>query len=163
MARNKKDESVEEGRLIARNPKAFHKFTITQKWEAGMVLQGSEVKSLRMGRATVVEGYVKAARSGELWLHGVEIPQYAQASFANHMTNQPRRLLLHKRQIREIAQHLDQGGRAVLALSIYFKNGVAKVEIGLAMPKTHEDRRDDMRKRESQREVSRELARRRSG
>ncbi len=151
----------QEGTQIARNPKAFHKFGIGDKWEAGLVLVGSEVKSLRMGRATITEAHVKPSRDGELWLEGAQIPAYAQASYANHMPDRPRKLLLHKRQIREIQAHLEFGGRAVLALSIYFKNGVAKVQLGLALPKTHEDRREDMKKRESQREVSRELARRR--
>ncbi len=155
------EKPEEEGvRSIARNPKAWHRYRIGERWEAGLALMGSEVKSLRMGRATLTEGFVQA-RGQELWLHGMNIPEYPQASYANHDPARVRKLLLHRRQIAVIAGHLAQKGNAVVPLSLYFKKGVAKVEIALARGKTHADKREDLKKKESDREVSRELARRR--
>ena len=159
MAEKKKEEEIH---VVARNPKAWHKFRLSDRWEAGLVLQGTEVKSLRLGRATLTEAYAHARR-GELWLMGAQIPPYAQASFQNHEETRPRKLLLHRRQIEAIAAHLDGGGAAVVPLALYFKGGVAKVELALGHGKTHADQREDLKKKEAQREVSRELSRRRRG
>lgn len=156
-------EKAEEGvRIVSRNPKAWHQYRIEQRWEAGLALMGSEVKSLRMGRATLTGAFAQV-KGGELWLLGAQIPQYPQASVMNHDPERPRKLLLHRRQIEAVSAQLERGGATVVPLSIYFKRGVAKVEIALARGKTHADRREDLKKREAGREVSRELVRRRRG
>lgn len=145
---------------VARNPKAWHQYRILERWEAGLALMGSEVKSLRSGRATIAEGFVHP-RGGELWLLDVHIPEYPQASFQNHEPTRPRKLLLHRRQIREICEAIERKGVTAVPLSLYFKNGKAKVEVALAAGKTHADRREDIRKRETEREIRREIGRRR--
>ena len=149
-------------KIVARNPKAWHQYRIDERWEAGLALQGTEVKSLRMGRATLTGAYAQA-KGAELWLYGAQIPAYPQASVMNHDPERPRKLLLHRRQIEAIAGRLDRGGATVVPLALYFKKGIAKVEIALALGKTHADRREDLKKREADREVGRELSRRRRG
>ena len=145
---------------VAKNAKAWHQYRIGERFEAGMSLLGTEVKSLRMGRAGLTEGYAQVKR-GELWLFSVDIPQYAQASFQNHEPTRPRKLLLHRRQIRKIQDELRQKGTTIVPLSLYFRRGKAKVEIGIARGKTHADKREDLKKKETQREISREMARKR--
>lgn len=144
---------------VARNAKAWHQYRIGEKFEAGIALVGSEVKSLRLGRAGLTEGYAQLKR-GEIWLMSVDIPQYPQASFQNHEPTRPRKLLLHRRQIEKIEAMLQQKGTTIVPLSLYFRKGHAKVEIGMARGKTHGDKREDLKKRETQREIDREVARR---
>ena len=155
-----KEKEDPDVKSVARNAKAWHQYHIGERFEAGIVLLGTEVKSLRMGRAGLTEGYAHP-RKGEMWLYSIDIPQYPQASFQNHEPTRPRKLLLHLRQIRKIEDALKQKGTTVVPLSLYFRKGKAKVEIGLARGKTHGDKREDLKKRETQREISREMARRR--
>lgn len=153
------EKDAEGVRTVARNPKARHLYHLLERWEAGLALLGTEVKSLRMGRATLIDGFVRA-EGGEAWLHGVQIPQYPQASFLNHEPTRPRKLLLHRRQLDKLADGLSQKGFTAVPLALYFKGGVAKVEIALARGKSHADRREEVKGREMDREISREIARR---
>ena len=122
----------EQGRkMVAQNKKARHDYHIEDTFEAGMVLQGTEVKSLRMGRASLVDGFVDI-EGGEAWLHGVHIPEYAQGTWTNHAPRRVRKLMLHKDEIEKLASKVKEGGRTIVPLSLYFKNGYAKVEIALA-------------------------------
>ena len=130
--------------------------------DAGLALLGTEVKSLRMGRATLTEAFVQE-RGGELWLQGLQIPQYPQASFMNHEVTRPRKLLLHRRQAEAISRALDAGGATAVPLSLYFKGSVAKVEIALAKGKTHADKREDLKRKATDRETAREVSRRGRG
>ncbi len=146
---------------IATNRRAFHFYEITSKVEAGLILVGTEVKSLRAGRATIEHGYAHA-RNGQLTLLGVDIPAYEFAgAHRNHDPGRPRRLLVHKRQLRELEAHAGAKGNTLIPLRLYFHNGFAKVEIGLARGRRAPDRRAAIRKRETERDIRRASGRRR--
>ncbi len=148
------------GKVVCQNKKAYHDYHIDTKIEAGMVLSGPEVKSLRAGKANLVDGYVKIDDRGEAMLHNVHISSY---SFATHNPNEPirmRKLLLHKREIRKLIGKLKEKGLALIPLKIYFKsNGKAKVELGLARGKRQYDKRAALRQKQSDREVQRAMRR----
>ncbi|RAY12207.1 SsrA-binding protein [Actinomadura craniellae] len=145
----------EQGRkLIAQNKKARYDYHIDDTWEAGLVLTGTEVKSLRAGRASLVDGYA-LLRDGEMWLMGVHIPEYTLGTWTNHEPRRPRKLLLNRREITRIAMKTQEPGLTLIPLSLYFKDGKAKVEIALARGKKAHDKRQAIAKREANREMQR--------
>ena len=147
----------ETGRkLVAQNKRARYDYHIDETWEAGMVLQGTEVKSLRAGRASLVDGYA-VVRDGEVWLMGVHIPEYTQGTWTNHEPRRPRKLLMHRREIVRLIAKTEEQGLTLIPLSLYFKDGRAKVEIGLARGKRAHDKRQDIAKREARREMDRAI------
>jgi SsrA-binding protein len=153
----------EEGRkLVASNRKARHDYHIDDVYEAGMVLTGTEVKSLRAGHAQLVDGYAHI-RDGELWLAGVHIPEYTEGTWTNHEPRRERKLLLHRGEILRLIGKTKEGGATLIPLSLYFKDGRAKVEIALARGKRTYDKRQALAERQSKRETERALARRNRG
>ena len=149
-------------KLIAQNKKGRHDYFIDEVFEAGLVLLGTEVKSLRAGRATLTDGYA-VIEDGELWLSGIHIPEYNEGSWTNHEPRRKRKLLMNKREISKLIGMLKEGGMTFIPLSLYFKDGKAKVEMGLARGKKAHDKRQTLMEKQSSREVNRELARRTSG
>jgi len=145
-------------KLIARNRKARHDYEILERFEAGLVLLGSEIKSLRGGNISLREGYVQID-AGEAWLVGVHIAPYEEASRFNHDPLRARKLLLHHREIDKLRTRIEEKGLTVVPLAVYLKGGWAKVEIALARGKTHSDRRHSERRRQDEREAAQEAAR----
>jgi SsrA-binding protein len=153
----------ETGRkLIAQNKKARHDFSIEETYEAGLVLVGTEVKSLRLGRASLVDGFVMVDR-GEAFLHNVHIPEYEQGTWTNHEPTRKRKLLLHADEIRKIGIAVARQGFTIVPLSLYFKDGRVKVEIGLAKGRKTHDKRQAIAERDVKREMSRVDGRRSKG
>jgi SsrA-binding protein len=143
--------------LVASNRKARHDYHIEDTFEAGLVLTGTEVKSLRAGRATLADGYAGVDR-GEAWLEAVHIPEYTEGTWTNHAPRRRRKLLLHRAEIDKIAMKVAEQGLTVVPLSLYFKDGRAKVEIALARGKKAYDKRQALREREDRREAERAMA-----
>ena len=148
--------------VVARNRKAAHDYHLGDSWEAGIVLQGSEVKALRAGRASLVDGFADID-DGEIWLHGVHIPQYAQATWTNHASRRKRKLLLHRAEIDKIERRVNERGLTIVPLSLYFKDGRAKVEIALAKGKKTYDKRHALAERQANREAEAAMGRRLKG
>jgi SsrA-binding protein len=144
---------------VATNRKASHKYEFVEKFEAGIQLTGSEVKSLREGKAQIADAYA-AIEDGEVWLRGVHIPPYAPASMENHDPDRPRKLLLHRYEIERLIGRLQRKGQTLVPTRIYFKGPRAKVELAVARGKEQRDRRREIRDRDVEREIQRELARR---
>ena len=137
----------EKGRkLVAQNRKARHDYHIEDVFEAGLVLQGTEVKSLRAGHATLVDGYADV-KDGEVWLHGVHIPEYTEGTWTNHEPRRKRKLLLHRNEISKLIGKTKEGGFTLVPLSLYFKDGYAKVEIALARGRKAYDKRQAIAER----------------
>ena len=149
-------------KLIAQNKKARHDYHIDDTFEAGLVLVGTEVKSLRAGRATLGDGFVDID-AGEAWLHGVHIPEYSQGTWTNHAARRKRKLLLHKTEIDKLERKVSEKGFTIIPLSLYFKDGRAKVEIGLARGKKEYDKRHSLAERQASREKQQALGRRMKG
>ena len=145
-------------KLVALNKKARHLYEFLEKYEAGLVLMGSEVKSLRLGRISFKDGYVKF-QDGEAFLIGVHIAPYENAGYAGHEPERPRKLLLHTAEINAMRVKVEQKGLTVVPVRVYFKNGRAKAEIALARGKKVFDRRDDLKNRDLDRDAARELSR----
>ncbi|GEP40593.1 SsrA-binding protein [Nocardioides psychrotolerans] len=153
----------EQGRkIVAQNKKARHDYLIEDTYEAGMVLQGTEVKSLRMGRASLVDGFVDI-EGHEAWLHGVHIPEYTQGTWTNHAARRKRKLLLNRVEIDKIERRVNEKGLTVIPLALYFVDGRAKVEIGLAKGKKTWDKRHSLAERQATREVEQAVGRRLKG
>jgi SsrA-binding protein len=147
-------------KLIADNRRARHEYHFLERVEAGLALTGSEVKSLRRGQATLQRAYADP-RDGELWLVGVHIPAYEQASVEPHDTDRDRKLLLHRRQIDQLSSKVAERGLTLVPTKLYFKNSRAKVELVLARGKEVRDKRRDIAERETKRRIERELKSRR--
>ena len=147
-------------KVIARNRRALHDYTIEDTYEAGLALTGTEVKSLRLGRASLADGFALIS-DGEAWLHNVHIPEYIQGTWTNHTPRRIRKLLLHRREIDKIASDVAEQGLTLVPLSLYFKDGHVKVEIGVARGKRTYDKRQALAKRDAAREMDRALRRRR--
>jgi SsrA-binding protein len=147
-------------KLIADNRRARHEYNLLERVEAGLVLSGSEVKSLRQGHAVLQRAYADA-RDGEIWLIGLHIPPYEQASVEPHEPDRDRKLLLHRRQIDQLAAKTSEKGLTLVPTRLYFKDGRAKVELALARGKEGRDRRRDIADRETKRRLERELKSRR--
>lgn len=153
----------EQGRkLIAQNRKARHDYHVEDVYEAGMVLVGTEVKSLRAGRATLGDGFVEI-HDGEAFLHGVHIPEYTQGTWTNHAPRRVRKLLLNRHEINKIDAKVKERGFTLVPLSLYFKDGRAKVEIALARGKKSYDKRHSLAERQANREKQQALGRRLKG
>jgi SsrA-binding protein len=144
-------------KVVATNRKARHDYLISDTYEAGMVLSGTEVKSLRAGRATLVDGYA-FVEGGEAWLDAVHIPEYSGGSWTNHPPRRKRKLLLHKKEILKISHKTKEGGFTLIPLRIYFADGRAKVEIAVAKGKKEYDKRQTMRERTDKRESDRAMS-----
>ena len=153
----------ESGRkLIASNKKVRHDYHIDDVYEAGLVLTGTEVKSLRAGRASLVDGYA-LIKDGEVWLQGVHIPEYTEGTWTNHEPRRPRKLLMHRKEIVRLIGKTRESGVAMVPLSLYFKDGRAKVELALAHGKKSYDKRQALAERQAGREIQRALGRRAKG
>jgi SsrA-binding protein len=139
---------------IATNRQARHRYNLLEKWEAGLVLTGTEVKSLREGKAQIKDGYA-ALRDGEVWLYNVHIPPYAPASRENHEPERPRKLLMQKREIERLIGKTREKGLTLVPTRLYFRGGRAKVEIALAKGKDVGDKRQSIKEREMKREMER--------
>jgi SsrA-binding protein len=151
----------EQGKkVIARNRRARHEYHIEDVFEAGLVLTGTEVKSLRAGRASLADGFGQVSDQ-EVWLHNVHIPPYTQGTWTNHEPRRTRKLLMHRKEIDKLAAETAERGLTLIPLSLYFKDGKAKVELALARGKRTYDKRHDLARRDAAREVDRALRRRR--
>ena len=144
---------------VASNRQASYRYHLLEKWECGLVLTGTEVKSLRDGKAVLKDGYA-TVDNGEVWLHNVHIPPYAPATRDNHEPERPRKLLMHRREIERLIGKTREKGLTLVPTRLYFKGPNAKVEIALARGKEQRDKREAIRAREQQREMERELRRR---
>jgi SsrA-binding protein len=149
-------------KVVASNRKARHDYAILDTFEAGLQLTGTEVKSLRLGRASLVDSFGQE-RDGELFLHQLHIPEYTQGTWTNHEPRRTRKLLLNRLEIIRLITKLNETGLTLVPLSIYFKDGWAKVELGLAKGKKDYDKRNDLAKRDADREIQRALGRRSKG
>lgn len=150
----------ESGRkVVASNRKARHDYHIEDVYEAGLVLTGTEVKALRAGRCSLVDGFAQFS-GGELWLEGVHIPEYTQGTWTNHAPRRKRKLLLHREELAKIAKHSQQKGRTIVPLAMYFVDGRAKVEIALAVGKKDYDKRYALRERQDRLEADRAMSHR---
>ena len=147
---------------IAQNRKARHDYHIEDTWEAGLVLMGTEVKSLRQGRASLVDGFAEID-DHEIWLHGVHIPEYSQGTWTNHTARRRRKLLLNRAEIDKIERKVNDKGYTLVPLQLYFKDGRAKVEIGLARGKKAYDKRHALAERQASREQEQAIQRRLKG
>ncbi|MEV4185894.1 SsrA-binding protein SmpB [Streptosporangium canum] len=147
----------ETGRkVIAQNKRAWHDYHIEDTYEAGLVLQGTEVKSLRLGRASLIDGYA-VIKDGEAWLINVHIPEYTMGTWTNHAARRTRKLLLHRKEIDKLVSKTKEGGLTLIPLAIYFKDGKAKIEIGLAKGKKDWDKRQTLAENQAKREIARSL------
>ena len=153
----------EQGRkVVAQNRKARHDYSIIETFEAGLVLQGTEVKSWRAGHASLVDGYA-TVDDGEIWLRGVHIPEYTEGTWTNHEPRRNRKLLLRRDEIAKIANKTREGGLTIVPLALYFKDGYAKVEIALAKGRKSYDKRNAIAERDAKREADRAIGRRAKG
>ena len=159
MATNPKDPGR---KAIATNRKARHDYTILETVEAGISLTGTEVKSLRAGRASLVDGFATISEN-EVWLRNVHVAEYFEGTWTNHAPRRPRKLLLHRMEIDKLAGKIREGGYALIPLSMYFVDGRAKVELGLGRGKKEYDKRQSLAKRDAAREIERYAGRRSKG
>jgi SsrA-binding protein len=152
------EKAAEAVHVVARNRKARHDYELIDKVECGLVLTGTEVKSLREGKAGLDESYAMVER-GEVWLHGCDIPEYLQANRMNHKPKRPRKLLLHRNQILKLAGRTSEKGMTLVPLQIYFKKGIAKVELATAKGRKTHDKREAIKGQEAKRDIARYLRR----
>lgn len=148
--------------IVASNRKARHDYSILDVYEAGVVLAGTEVKSLREGKASLVDAFA-TVDDGEVWLRNVHIPEYHHGTWTNHAPRRNRKLLLHRREIDTLIGKIRDGNLTLVPLSLYFTGGKVKVELALARGKLARDKRQDMARRDAQREITREMGRRAKG
>jgi SsrA-binding protein len=161
MAGGKKKDGTEEGiKLICRNKRAFHEYLVSERLECGIVLTGTEVKSLRDGNSSLEEAYAKI-EDGEVWLIGSDIPEYSMAHRMNHKPKRPRKLLLHRQEIAKFAGKASERGFTLVPLRMYFKEGRAKVELGIARGKQMHDKRETLKKAQADRDMRRAISDRR--
>jgi SsrA-binding protein len=149
-------------KLIAQNKKARHDYSIEDVIECGLVLTGTEVKSLRAGRASLIDGYA-LINNGELWLSGVHIPEYTEGTWTNHAPRRERKLLVNRTELNKLSSKLKEGGLTLVPLSLYFKDGKAKIEMALARGKKSHDKRAALMERQATREAERAVSVRQSG
>lgn len=146
----------EEMKLVANNKKAYHDYFIEEKYEAGLVLHGTEVKSLRMGKCSIKEAFIRI-ENGEVYAYGMHISPYEKGNIFNKDPLRPKKLLLHKQQIRKLIESSAEKGYTLVPLQVYFRDGRAKIEIGLARGKKLYDKRQDIAKKDQRREAEKEL------
>ena len=161
-AKKKTEDKGPERKLIAQNKKARHDYHIDDTFEAGLVLVGTEVKSLRQGRASLVDGFAEIDR-GEAWLLGVHIPEYSQGTWTNHSARRKRKLLLNRHEIDKLERKVSEKGFTLVPLALYFKDGRAKVELGVARGKKAYDKRHAIAERQAKADAQRELGRKIKG
>ena len=149
-----------EKKLIANNKKAYHDYFILEKYEAGLVLHGTEVKSLRMGKCSIKEAFIRV-EDGEMYIYGMHISPYEKGNIFNRDPLRPRRLLMHKREILRLFAKVKQDGYALIPLSVYFKDARVKVEVGVCKGKKNYDKREDAARRDAKREIDRAMKARR--
>jgi SsrA-binding protein len=159
MAKASKDKSEDDVKVVTRNKRAFHEYDIIERMECGIVLCGTEVKSLREASASLEDAYAKID-DGEVWLIGSDIPEYTMGNRMNHKPKRPRKLLLHRREIEKFAGKATQRGFTLVPLRIYFKHGLAKVELAVAKGKQLHDKREARKKADAQREIRRAMTER---
>jgi SsrA-binding protein len=152
----------ETDRVVAENRRARHDYVLEDEWEAGIVLHGTEVKSLRAGRASLVDGFVDI-EGREAWMYGVHIPAYAQGSWTNHASRRKRKLLLHRSEIDKLERRVHEGGMTIVPLRLYFLDGRAKVLISLARGRKTWDKRQALAERQAAREIEQAVGRRLKG
>jgi SsrA-binding protein len=143
-----------EGKQVAQNKKAYHDFFIEETYETGIVLQGTEIKSIRAGKVNLKDSYARI-QNGEAWLYSMHVSPYEQGNRYNHDPLRPRKLLLHKREINKLLGETKEVGYALVPLKLYLKNGYCKVLLGLAKGKKNYDKREDLKKKEAKREIER--------
>ena len=143
-------------RMIANNKKAYHDYFIDEKYEAGLVLHGTEVKSLRLGKCSVKEAFVRI-ENNEVWVYGMHISPYEKGNLFNRDPLRPKKLLMHKDEIRKLTGKISEKGFTIVPLQVYFKDGRAKIEIGLARGKKLYDKRQDIAKKDQRREAEKEF------
>lgn len=151
----KKEQSNEK--MIAQNRRARHDYEIEDTYEAGLALTGTEVKSLREGRASLAESFISIDKRGEVWLEGANIPEYLNGTWNNHAPKRKRKLLLHRLQITKLARGIEAKGYTIVPLSLYFKDGRVKAEIALARGKKEFDKRQTLREEQDKREALRAM------
>ncbi len=145
--------------MVAQNRKARHDYHLHDRFEAGMVLTGTEVKSLRLGRASLADAFA-TVDDGEVWLRNMHIPEYAFGTWTNHATRRNRKLLLHRKEIAKLDRETSNSGKTIVPLAVYFSDGYAKVELAVATGKKDWDKRQTIAARDANREAARELANR---
>lgn len=143
-------------KLVAGNKKAYHDYFIEEKYEAGLVLQGTEVKSMRLGKCSVKEAFIRIDHN-EVWIYGMHISPYEKGNIFNADPLRPKKLLMHKDEIRKLAGKISEKGFTIVPLQVYFKDGRAKIEIGLARGKKLYDKRQDIAKKDQRREAEKEF------
>jgi SsrA-binding protein len=156
MAKGAGKKQADPRQIVANNKKARHDYVIEDVFEAGIVLSGTEVKALRMGRASLVDGYASIDR-GEAWLENVHIPEYFEGTWNNHAPRRRRKLLLHREEILRLDSKVKEKGHTLVPLSLYFLDGRAKVEIALARGKKEYDKRQALREKQDMREAQRAM------
>ncbi|WP_405798898.1 SsrA-binding protein SmpB [Streptomyces sp. NBC_01506] len=144
-------------KLVAQNKKARHDYLILDTYECGLVLTGTEVKSLRQGRASLADGFVQID-DHEAWLHNVHVPEYTQGTWTNHSARRKRKLLMHRVEIDKLEQKSNESGHTIVPLALYFKGGRAKIEIALAKGKKEYDKRQTLREKQDRRETDRAVS-----
>ncbi len=153
----------EKGRImVAQNRRARHEYHLGEKFEAGLVLTGTEVKSLRSGRASLADAFA-TVDDGEVWLRNAHIPEYAFGTWTNHAARRNRKLLLHRREIDKLEKAMSGSGRTIVPLALYFQDGYAKVELAVGTGKKAWDKRQTIAERDANRDAARELAARNRG
>ncbi len=149
-------------KIVAQNKKARHDYAIESVIEAGIVLVGTEVKSLREGRASLIDGFAQI-KNGEIWLHNIHIPEYVAGTWTNHEPRRVRKLLVKKIEINKLSKELHDSGNTLIPLSLYFKDGKAKIELALAKGKKAHDKRQSLKEKMDKKEASKSLGRRLKG
>ena len=149
------DNKAPGQKIAVQNRKARHEYHILETWEAGLVLTGTEVKSLRDGRANLQDAFARVDHRGEVWLHNLHISPYEQGNRFNHDPLRPRKLLLNSREIRKLIGQVEKAGLTLVPLDIHFTRGIAKVTLALVRGKQLHDKRDDLRRRDAEREIER--------
>jgi len=153
----------ETGRkTIAQNRRARHEYDILDTYEAGLVLTGTEVKSLRQGRASLVDGFAQV-ENGEVWLHNVHIPEYVEGTWTNHTPRRKRKLLLHRGEIEKLVGKTKEGGLTLVPLALYWKDGRAKIEVALARGRKNYDKRAALAEKDAKRDMARIMGRQAKG
>ena len=149
----------EKGRkVIAQNRRARHDYSVIEEFEAGVALMGTEVKSLRLGRASIVDAFA-TVDDGDVWLRGLHIPEYTHGSWTNHEPRRTRKLLLHKWEIERLIGKIREGGLTLVPMSLYFSDGKVKCELALAKGKKSYDKRQDLAKKDAERDIQRAFGR----
>jgi len=154
-----KSSTEKSVKVVARNRKAFREYHVLEKVEAGLVLRGTEVKSLREGRGSLAEAYARL-KENELFIVGMDIPEYRHGNIMNHEPKRTRKLLLHRREINRIEGKLKEKGLTMIPLSLYFRKGYAKMELAIAKGKKLYDKREDMKKRDHEKDMRKEMSKR---